>query len=34
MFYHIPSTPNNIWEDKAQQNAIDFDQNTSFFCKN
>ena len=31
MFYHIPSTPNNIWEDKVQQNAIDFDQNTSFF---
>ena len=34
LFYYMPPTPNNIWQDKDQQNSANFGQNTSFFCKN
>ena len=34
LFYYIPPTPNNIWEDKEQQNTENVGQNTSFSRKN
>ena len=34
LFYYMPPTPNQIWEDKGYQNTANFGQNTSFLSKN
>ena len=33
LFYYMPPTLNKIWENKDQQNTVNFAQNTIFFVK-
>ena len=34
LFYYMPPTPSEIWEDKGKQKTVNSSQNKRLFCKN